>query len=102
MVPADGAGGSEGGEMIGGNEPVQPLTVKDIVVRYLIQEGYDGLYSDADCGCELGDLFPCGSPFEECCPGYKAPCACGEGHYFDIVAKKPKPEPPVAGSSIRG
>ena len=45
-------------------------TVKEIVEEYLRKNMYDGLWLD-DCGCRLGDLFPCGiAGTEQCQPGY--------------------------------
>jgi len=41
------------------------MTAKEILERYLRENGYDGLYNDSvqfgdeGCGCFLGDLFPC-------------------------------------------
>lgn len=47
-------------------------TVIDLVRQSLIDAGYDGLYNeDAECGCLLDDLRPCGNDFAECNPGYK-------------------------------
>lgn len=43
----------------------------EIVKKYLIEGGYDGLHHDAECGCELSDLAPCGESFSMCRPGYK-------------------------------
>ena len=47
-------------------------TVKEIVIEYLENNGYDGLYAD-DCGCPIDDLFlyECGT---DCQPGYKTAC----------------------------
>ena len=54
------------------------LTVRNIMVKWLKEHGYDGLFSsDGDCACEINDLFPCeggiggidGVP--NCQPGYK-------------------------------
>jgi len=54
-------------------------TAKDIVEKYLLDNGYDGLYSDYECGCLIGDLMPCGGEsFSGCQPGYKTRCDCGE------------------------
>jgi len=44
--------------------------VKMIVACYLKRNGYEGLYN-AGCGCELGDLFCCGEPKEDCQAGYR-------------------------------
>jgi hypothetical protein len=35
-------------------------TVREIVDEWLRDNGYDGLAGD-DCGCIVGDLFPCES-----------------------------------------
>ena len=49
----------------------KPMSIEDIIRTYLEAAGFDGLYSD-DCGCWLGDLFPCGEPnIRECYAGYK-------------------------------
>jgi len=50
------------------------MSVRDIVLNYLRQNGYDGLCTD-DCGCGLDNLQPCGydnpiGPFD-CVPAYK-------------------------------
>jgi len=46
------------------------MTLIEIVEKYLADNGFDGLYSHQDCACKKGDLFPCGSPFDDCKPGY--------------------------------
>ena len=39
---------------------MMPLNIKDIVKKYLLEYGYDGLCNtDIDCGCQLSDLIPC-------------------------------------------
>lgn len=66
----------------------------DIVLRYLKENGYDGLFND-ECGCVLDDLVPCsGESFGTCQPGYRVPCDCGD-HDYHIVETKP-----VAGSPV--
>ena len=54
------------------------MTVKNIVLAYLISHGYDGLWTD-ECGCKLDDLMPCagagGAP-DGCEPGYLLACDC--------------------------
>ena len=58
-----------------------PTNVKDIVADYLKANGYDGLYNgDAECGCDLADLFPCECMNAHVCrPGYKKLCGgCDE------------------------
>ncbi len=59
------------------------MNVVEIIEAYLRANGFDGLYTD-DCGCQLGDLMPCDGGVGECCPGYRQPCDCGEGHYYHI------------------
>jgi len=51
------------------------MTVKEIVLQYLVQNGYDGL-SNGECICENADLMCCcelGWTIN-CKPGYKVPC----------------------------
>jgi len=68
------------------------ITVRSIVRAFLVSAGYDGLcHRDAECACELADLFPCESEgVEQCQPGYRTPCNCGEGHGFHIDPKRPE------------
>ena len=67
--------------------------VKTIVSEYLKENGYDGLYCEADydgCGCHLGDLFPCDNKWSlNCKPGYKA----HDGVGWIIQEDKPKEQP---------
>lgn len=72
------------------------MNIQEIVKGYLIAHGYDGLFNDGgECSCELADLCPCPSDFENiahCQPGYKVlgcPPECGMGCKFHIVAEKP-------------
>lgn len=46
------------------------MTVKEIVKKYLEDNGYDGLYGSG-CGCEISDLMPCNEYVIECQAGYK-------------------------------
>lgn len=46
------------------------MTLTEIITNYLNDNGYDGLCTH-DCGCFIGDLFPCGSDPGWCKPGYK-------------------------------
>lgn len=63
-------------------------TAKQIITKWLTDNGYDGL-CNTDCGCELSDLIPCGTCFDDCVPGYKVPCIHG-GHDFDIATHREK------------
>jgi hypothetical protein len=47
-------------------------TVIEIVKAHLIANGFDGLVQvDAECGCLIEDLQPCGSDCSACEPGYR-------------------------------
>ena len=62
-------------------------TLLGIVKSYLKQNGFDGLYSPAECACELDDLMPCDEPRPNCKPGYKVACRCGEECEWDIAGE---------------
>ena len=49
-------------------------TVREILEKWLTDNGYDGLYTD-ECGCVVGDLAPCGEACSFTCQaGHKIPC----------------------------
>jgi len=60
------------------------MTVKEIVIKYLKENSYDGLYNENGCGCDIENLVECESECDECIAGYKTPCDCGEGCEFHI------------------
>ena len=65
--------------------------IKEIIENFLKKNGYDGLYNTEDeCGCEVGDLFPCGNPSEIYCrAGYRQPCySCDNNCDFHIGPRK--------------
>lgn len=63
-----------------------PKNVKEIVIEYLQDNGFDGLYAPGECGCELADLIPCLEPCEDCIPGYKRePTEEDKEEYGDTV-----------------
>ena len=47
------------------------MTVKEIVVKWLKDNGYDGLFECGECACKIEDIAPCGSfdAFINCHPG---------------------------------
>jgi len=48
------------------------MTVKEIVKKYLEDNGYDGLCkSQLVCGCEIDDLMCCQEDGSYCVPGHK-------------------------------
>jgi hypothetical protein len=51
------------------------MIIKKIIAGYLKNYRYDGLFGE-ECGCENGDLFPCGEIPSNCEPGHKIPCDC--------------------------
>lgn len=66
----------------------------DTVRAHLIEGGFTGLIApDAECGCELSDLNPCGRSFSNCRPGYRHadPRPDNQGGWAIFL----KPEPPT-------
>ena len=75
-------------------EKVKPKYVEDIVLEWLKENGYDGLYNPGKCACEISDLFPCGGQdcYLECMPGYKTKIKPGSEYDFIISGEKKKGE----------
>lgn len=46
------------------------MNVKEIVLQYLKDNGFDGLYYDDSCGCKIEWLMPCSCDKDECRPGH--------------------------------
>lgn len=67
------------------------IPIKEIVKQYLIEHGYDGLYSEnGECGCSIepGSFMPCeAAGIELCKPGYKVEDPSDEFEFL-IVAEK--------------
>jgi hypothetical protein len=53
----------------------EKMTVKEILVKWLINNGYDGLCRK-ECFCTPDDLMPCGEGFADCEPGKKCSEKC--------------------------
>jgi len=80
------------------------MTIKEIVISYLKEHGFEGLCSE-DCGCDIDDLAPCESSMVECVPAMRVPCPgtdeCEGGwtgpHHHYAVAPAPllKPRPRI-------
>lgn len=73
------------------------IDVRGIVFDWLTEHGYDGLANpDAECGCLLSDLAPCGGMLDECRPGRKIAvdkCRCDldpVGHDWHVVVDEEK------------
>lgn len=58
------------------------MTVKEIIIKYLDDNSYDGLCND-NCGCSKDDLVPCGSIQEDCNTAYRCECDKDCGEYLD-------------------
>jgi hypothetical protein len=64
-------------------QPAEKKTVKDILIEYLKQNGFDGLYSPGECGCSIEDLNPCGSDcILACLPGIRKESTSDEYDYM--------------------
>jgi hypothetical protein len=60
------------------------INVRQIVEKYLKDNGYDGLFSEYECACSFDDFMPCSGTndmLHECEAGHKFPCDCGEHDY---------------------
>lgn len=65
------------------------MKVIEIVRDHLKQGGFDGLVqTDAECGCLLGDLAPCGDDFSKCEPGYRGAYTAGHIGEWSIFTTK--------------
>ena len=70
------------------------MDAKDIVIKWLEENGYDGLFESGECACVISDLMPCNSECAlNCEPGYSVP-STSEGYYCFIQRNKPA-WPPV-------
>ena len=49
------------------------MMAKEIVKKYLVDNGYDGLFSPGNCSCRISELMCCGESCEYCEPGYFIP-----------------------------
>ena len=71
-----------------------PMNIKEIIIQYLKDKGYDGLCNWRDCcSCVIGDLIPCSQvDANNCFAGVKVPCdgSCEDGKCdYHIVERKP-------------
>ena len=62
------------------------MNTKEIIEKYLRDNGFDGLYNEDDCACSLDDLVTCGDILIDCEAGHRVPCDCGRSHNFHIAA----------------
>ena len=59
------------------------MDIEEIVIKYLKDNNYDGLYNLGECACLIDDLFPCmiNGGVLDCKAGYKMECDCGDHDY---------------------
>jgi hypothetical protein len=83
-----------------GDLETKPEDVHDILIAFLDDNGYDGLWNaTGECGCETSELSPGDCLTMQCKPGYKSPCPGGDACpadgdcEFHIGPKKPEVKP---------
>jgi len=64
------------------------MNVREILKQWLIDNDYDGLQHESDCGCQVSDLVPCGEGNLECEAGHKREAAPKTGYDFLIFPGK--------------
>lgn len=68
----------------------RPYSVRDIIASKLKHLGCDGLASpDADCGCGISDLEPCGGTCLDCLPARSRVTSEGVGWFAVGFVKLP-------------
>jgi len=68
----------------------KPYSVRDIIVSGLKRLGCDGLASpDADCGCGIADMAPCGGTCMDCLPAKSRVTSEGIGWFAVGFVKRP-------------
>ena len=50
------------------------MEAREIVEKWLKENGYDGLYREECCACRIGDLMPCSEYYADCIAGYLCKC----------------------------
>ena len=69
------------------------MTVKEILIEWLLKWGYSGLWNEDECGCGVEDLMPCDrESIQDCQPGYRVKCdpeTSDSGYDFMIISEKP-------------
>lgn len=68
------------------------MTIKDIILEYLTENKYDGLWKE-DCGCTINDYMPCGGEYiDDCEPAYAVDVPKGIDADGDIMLFRTKKE----------
>ena len=73
--------------------PDANLNIKEMVRRFLVKEGFEGLFNeDGECACKLDELITCDGdlPIIDCEAGYIVPCEEGSDFNYCIGREKPK------------
>ena len=53
------------------------MGIKKIVIQHLKDNGYGGLRNpELECSCDIGDLWPCDNPDDDCEPCYIVKANC--------------------------
>lgn len=72
-------------------EEMESETTAKIVGKYLVANGFDGLYNESiDCACKIDDLAPCGGISMGCTAGYIQPLEPYSEYDFVIGERKHK------------
>ncbi len=70
------------------------MIVREILIEWLKEHGYSGLWNEDECGCHIDDFIICnGDGIEDCQPGYKVstnPETSDSGFNWKIVSENPK------------
>lgn len=61
------------------------MNVKEIINKYLIIAGYDGLYCPGLCSCKRDALMPCQDNPKNCFPGYFQVLNKEEKRKYDFI-----------------
>jgi hypothetical protein len=62
------------------------VNCKNIIKKYLKDNGFDGLYFPGECACKIDDLVSCDGGFSNCLPGYLHP---GDSDTAWYIKKEP-------------
>lgn len=67
------------------------MNCTEIIIKYLQENGFDGLYNDDECGCDIRNLAICTSYMSQCRPGYKIFHPTKKHEYMICPNKNDKP-----------
>jgi hypothetical protein len=85
------------------HEATPPPTLQFLVTDSLIAAGFGGLFNEwGDCGCRIGDLFPCGAPSEDCTGGYVHEAAAGSDRFVVSANRTPPQDEQQDGATFSG